>query len=100
MSDPFEIRFENPPPVVTRWAKSVALDYEQIAEVLVAHPGEWAFVGVTATPTRAGGAAQRIRDGVVEALAIHGQFDAASRTVDGEYRVYAKFLGEAGEVAS
>jgi hypothetical protein len=80
MSDSFEIRFENPPPIITRWAKSVALDYEQIAKALVARPGEWAFVGVTATPTRAGG--------------------AASRTVDGEYRVYARFLGEAGEVAS
>ncbi|MFI7114027.1 hypothetical protein ACIBK9_47455 [Nonomuraea sp. NPDC050227] len=99
MSD-FEIRFEDPPRSTRRWAKALPFDYEQVAVTLCARPGEWAFIGATATPTRAGGVAQRIRDGVVEALAAHGEFDAVSRTVDGEYRVYARFLGEAGEVAS
>ncbi|MER6575763.1 hypothetical protein [Nonomuraea sp. NPDC001023] len=96
----FEIRFEDPPPATRRGAKARSFDYEQIAATLCARPGEWAFIGATATPTRAGGTAQRIRDGLVEALAAHGEFDAVSRTVDGEYRVYARFLGEAGEVAS
>ncbi|MEU6725588.1 hypothetical protein ABZ917_17925 [Nonomuraea wenchangensis] len=100
MSAPFEIRFEDPPPPLRTWAQSEPFDYPRIASVLCKKPGRWALIGVVGTPLRASGAAHRIRAGLVETLAIRGAFDAVARSVDGEYRVYARYLGEYEQVAS
>lgn len=42
----------------------------------------------------AGGMAYGIRQAKLQAYAPAGTFEARARTVDGEHRVYARFVGE------
>lgn len=100
MSAAFEIRFEDPPPPHRNGASTPPADYPLIAATLCRAPGRWALIGIAGTSQRAAGWAFRIREGMVDTLAIRGAFDAVSRTVGGEHRVYAKFLGEYEQVAS
>ncbi|AGP56839.1 hypothetical protein [Streptomyces rapamycinicus] len=80
------VDFIGPPPT----GKS---EHNYIAEELRARPDEWAVVQRKATTTRAASAAQAIRSGKLRAYAPPGSFEAKSRTVGGEHRVYARYLG-------
>lgn len=83
------IRWEEPPP---RRA-APAYDWPQIAKELQRRPGKWALIAVCPNTATAGSTARHIRNGAYEALRSVGIFDAVARTIDGEARVYAQYLG-------
>jgi len=60
--------------------------------------GEWAHVATYDTPQSAASVAYLIRAGSRH-FAPAGAFEAKARTVDGERRVYARYVGE-GEMES
>ncbi len=84
-------------------------DWESIAADLQERPGKWGRVAVCASGTIAASTARYVRESQYEPL-HGGVYEAVSRTVDGEARVYAKFcryrddadqVGEpAGELAA
>lgn len=65
-----------------------------IAEQLRTRPGEWAVIATYAHSGTCGSMAQGIKRGLIRAYAPEGAFEAVSRTVDGEHRVYARYVGE------
>ncbi|MER6360074.1 hypothetical protein [Kitasatospora sp. NPDC001527] len=81
------VEFLGPPPA----AES---KHSRIAAALRARPGEWAVVQRATTIARAASAAQAIRSAKLAAYGPAGLFQAVSRTVDGEHRVYARFVGD------
>lgn len=90
------IRWEDPPA-----SKGMAVhDWPAIGAQLVAAPGKWALVAVCANGATAGSTARHIRDGKYDPLAVLGLFEARSRTVGGEHRVYARYVGGAGSEAT
>ncbi|MGW7785982.1 hypothetical protein CFC35_05460 [Streptomyces sp. FBKL.4005] len=95
-----EFRFEEPP-ADARTTKR-GHDHFKAAAALREQPGRWALIRTTPTSQAARSAAHQIRDGRINAYLPAGSFDATSRTVDGEFRVYARYIGhvgtEAGEV--
>lgn len=87
-----EIVFEEPPR--TSCAPSgPPIVWREVASVLTCRPGEWARVAVLDNALSAGQYVVRVRKGSIEALAEFGRFDAKSRTVKGERRLYVMFLG-------
>ena len=87
------VRWEEPPRA-DAWRGSNRYDWTAIGAVLQKKPGKWAVVAVYETVSRAASQAGAIRAGVVSALRPAGAFEAMSRTVDGECRVYARYVGE------
>jgi hypothetical protein len=89
-----EIAFEDPPARTTsRGNGSPCLVWREVAAELTRRPGKWAKVAVLDCALAAGQYAVRVRNGSIEALAEFGRFDAKSRTVKGERRLYVMFLG-------
>lgn len=84
------LRWEQPP---SRERGERRYDWARIADDLKANPGEWALVAVCPNPTTAASTARYIRNGKYKPLGAG--FDAVARTVDGEPRVYACYIGEA-----
>lgn len=82
------IRWEMPPPR----RSSDVYDWDAIAEALADRPGCWALVAVCPNSATAASTARHIRNGAYDAMRERGAFDAVARTVDGEARVYARFL--------
>lgn len=91
-----EIRFEDPPPS-SNGGYGDNTDHRAAAAALRERPGDWAFVKVSGTQSSAGTTARHIRTGYLQAYAPRGSFEAASRTVDGEHRVYARYIGHLTE---
>ncbi len=87
------IRWEDPPPFVRpgRGRTPSLADWPRVAEELREHAGRWALVLLCATGTSARQAACNIRTGAT--MRSRGPFDAVARTIDGEYRVYARYVG-------
>lgn len=83
-----EIVFENPPGLTSRLR-----DWTAEANQLRARPGEWAHVSTRNTRQAAAGAAMNIRRGNLNPFNPPGAFEAISRTVGGEFRVYARYVG-------
>jgi hypothetical protein len=88
------LHFEDPPPSRQYGPRT---DHAAAAAELKARPGEWAVIARHMTPAAARTAAGRIRCGFPAAYKPAGSFDAAARTVDGEYRTYAMYRGESGD---
>lgn len=84
------IDFMGPPPQATTGSR-----HAEIAAALKQRPGEWAVVRRTDTANKSGAAAQAIRSGRLRAYAPTGAYEAVARTVDGEHRVYARYVGGA-----
>ncbi len=84
------VRWEEPPP-----RRNAVHDWARIGEELLAHPGEWGLVALAANAALAGSTARYVRDGKYSALRRIGHFDAKARTVDGEHRIYARYVGGA-----
>ncbi|MGW1998390.1 hypothetical protein [Embleya sp. NPDC001921] len=84
------IRFEEPPASKRSSNPTIA-----IAAALKARPNEWAIVHVAAASALANNKATQIRAGRARAFTPAGAFEAKTRVVDGEYRVYARFVGSA-----
>lgn len=98
-----DIRFEDPPPrriadgppapaLPSRRGKG--LKHWAIAAALRSRPGEWAFVGTYAQRSAASTIAIRVVRGELAAYQPAYAYDAVSRTVDGEYRLYARYRTE------
>lgn len=58
------------------------------------HPGQWGHVSTHATRGSAASIAHLISKGALTAYAPEGTYEATSRTVNGEFRVYARYVGE------
>ena len=90
------VRFVGPPPqVVTsgpgRGARPKGW-HGEVARQLRARPGEWAVIDVYGSQASAAGVAYQIRMGGYSAYQPRGAWEAVSRLVDGENRVYARYL--------
>jgi hypothetical protein len=83
------IRWEDPP---TRYY-SPKYDWPAIAKALSSAPGTWALVAVCRNTATAGSTARHIRNGAYGPLRAVGKFEAIARTVRGEARVYARYVG-------
>jgi len=86
-----KIRFEPLP--VSGGSQVRGVSHEVIAEQLRERPREWAHVLTYPTRESASTVAYSIRNGHRSAWAPAGAFEAKSRTVNGEYRVYARYVG-------
>jgi hypothetical protein len=95
------ITFENPPPRQTGPSgtdpRSIA--NARTAAILRDLPGEWAIVSVRSTQRRASSYAYSINRGTLHAYLPAGAFEAVARTVDGQHRVYARYVGTPGGAA-
>lgn len=91
-----DIVFEDLPPARTNAGKQLhsLRVWKQRLDPLRARPGEWAVVLVT---TVRGGSvtASQLRQGTLGAGVDTSEFEFASRVVDNEGRVYARFVGGA-----
>lgn len=88
-----DVVWEDPPQA----AVGTYCKHSPIADKLRTRKGEWGRVAVCATATKARVMASSIRRGVSKAYEPRGDFDATHRFVDGEYRVYARYLGDDGD---
>lgn len=89
------LRFEAPP-LANRAPRGRAVEKEVPAQ-LRAHPGEWAIIHTAQTRVGAYAMAHQIRTGILASYRPKGHFEALGRTVDGEFRVYARFVGNGGD---
>jgi hypothetical protein len=90
-----EFRFEELP-IDGRTTTRQRHEHYKAAAALRERPGEWAMVRTAATSNAARSAASQIREGRLTAYRPAGEFDATSRTVGGEFRVYARYVGHIG----
>jgi hypothetical protein len=88
------LKFESPPPSRSASPKG---HHIEVAKELKERPGEWAIVGVYAHSGSSSAVARQLRAGLIPAYAPPGSFEAMARTIDGEARVYARFVGEPDE---
>ncbi|MFJ5532382.1 hypothetical protein [Streptomyces sp. NPDC093261] len=91
-----ELMYEDPPHA--RMPGSP--DYEAMAAELRRNPGRWAVIKLAETQQSAATIAYAIRCGRYPAFRPAEQWDTRSRTVDGEFRVYARFSGGEGDDVS
>ncbi len=61
---------------------------------LRSRPGDWALLCTKRSRSAAKSMAHDIKTGVLRAFLPAGSFTAVSRKVDGEFRVYARYVGE------
>jgi hypothetical protein len=87
-----KIVFEPLPPR-TSGVKRRSRELAALAAALMGSPGEWARVGVYGTAEVSRSTATHIKKGRIAAFTPAGAFEAVARTVDGEHRVYARFVG-------
>lgn len=96
MTTTVDIRFELPAPrlplpIETRKAFAAALR---------ARPGVWALMGQHTSPGSARQLAYSIRQAKPKTFAPAGAFEADAKTVMGEHRVYARYVGQDAAPAS
>lgn len=90
-----EFRFEEPP-AAHQQPRGGQIE---AAQKLRAKPGEWGMVTVCSTSGSSSSMARAIRVGTRTAWQPAGDFEAVSRKVDGEYRVYARYMPDADRSA-
>ena len=81
------VRWEEPPQTRSRH------DWPEIIKQLRKRPGKWAMVATYSKPQIAYSTARAVRDGLYQGIEA-GTVEARARTVDGEARVYARYVGE------
>lgn len=86
------LKFEIPPSKSTPAAPKRS-KHQTIAQALRKRPGEWARIDVKRTAQLASVTANQIRRAYLSAYEPTGSFEAIARTVNGEYRVYARYVG-------
>jgi hypothetical protein len=82
---------ETPPPI-TRGRHSY--DWAEIAATLTADPGEWYKIVTCSTAANSSTTARYVRRSFYKPLR-DGRYEAVARFIDGEHRVYARYLGPA-----
>lgn len=94
MSKPTErLSWEEPPKITTR----PRTKFSEAARKLKARKGEWAKVADYPKAGTAATIANIIKTGRSRFFEPAGAFEAVSRTVEGEHRVYARYVGEEKE---
>lgn len=91
------IRWEEPPPTNAKGGRgfgSASSQWAEVAKLLTANVGRWALLKECTSVHSAGSLAGRVREGRVLCFAPRGDFEACTRAVDGQYRVYARYLGD------
>lgn len=89
------IRFEEPPAKANGPVGKTK--HERVADKLKKRVGDYALIGHYSTPGSANSIAHMIRRARCDAYAPAGSFEAVSRRVDGEYCVYARYIGSDGD---
>lgn len=87
-----EIRFDGPPPA-PKTGTSTATRHAKAADTLRDRVGEWAVIDVSDRAPIAHSMASAIRTARLRPYAPAGSFEAVSRKVDDEFRVYARYVG-------
>lgn len=87
------LRWEDPPSCRRTGAASPRVNWPLIAAALRANPNQWAIVCVAAERASAARTANRIKVGRIQSLYPVGAYEAKARTVGGECRVYARYIG-------
>ena len=82
------IRWEDPPPQRTGRGSG---KWQAIVQPLREHPKRWAILACFPTCDQAANIAVSLRSGVRKTGP--GRFEFAARTVDGEHRIYGRYLG-------
>jgi hypothetical protein len=82
------ISWEDPP---SAYHRGPVHNWRAIGAELKDRPGTWAVVAVCDNATLAGQTASHIRHG--KYIELGAGFEAVSRKVDGEPRVYARYVG-------
>lgn len=83
-----EFRFEEPPAPFQKPRG----DQAKAAKALMERPGEWGMVTVCRSGGSSSSMARAIRKGVSKTWQPAGDFEALARKVNGEYRVYARYM--------
>lgn len=91
MPDQITVTFEPLPPPSGARLRSAVL--AELAAELRARPMSWGCIGTYATHNTAASKAHNIRRGNLAAFRPAGAYAAESRKVNGEYRVYACYVG-------
>jgi len=92
-----ELNWETPPEkeFVTSGGAQVSEEWLQVAEVLAAHPQEWARIASAEKLPQASALAHRINKGRSRAFEPAGSYEAEARTDgNGGGLVWARFVGE------
>ncbi|MFF9268597.1 hypothetical protein [Streptomyces rochei] len=83
-----EFRFEEPP--APRYGRPSS--HTEAAAKLRENPGKWGMVTICSTSGSSSSSARAIRKGVTKTWQPAGDFEAVARKVDGEHRVYARYM--------
>lgn len=83
-----KFRFEEPPASQLGRPSS----HTEAAKALMERPGEWGMITVCSTSGSSSSTARAIRKGVSKTWQPAGDFEAVARKVDGQYRVYARYM--------
>jgi hypothetical protein len=87
------LHFEEPPQINRRH-----IIPDDVVKLLTGNPGEWMVVRDNApTANAAYATAHQIRHGRLIAFRPPGAFEARGRTVEGTFRVYARYIGPDGD---
>lgn len=93
MSTTIPIRFEPPAPPVPRTREN----RKAVADALRACPGQWALIGCHTNSGSARTGAYEIRKALRgDMFGPPGAFEAEAKTLFGEHRVYARYMGTGG----
>ena len=89
-----EIVWEAPPPSRQGQGGGRPSRMDPLAAALRTRPGEWALAYQCEASNVASRRMYGITRGIAASFRPAGAFEATSRKVDGEYRVYARYVGE------
>ena len=86
------LKWESPPEINSRRRPG---KWTTIMEALRTRPGEWAHVHTSDSSSKASSMAANIRLGRIGMDTERGGYEAVSRRVGDEWRVYARYIGGA-----
>lgn len=73
------------------------VDFSAIAAELRTRKGIWAVIATYPKAATSGSTAWQVNTGRSTAFTPAGSYEAAARTVDGEHRLYARYVGDGEE---
>lgn len=82
--------WEEPPPA----NRGGGTNHRVVASQLRTNPEVWGRIGTYKTSASAGSMARTIRTAALTAYEPEESFEAVSRRIDGQYYVYARYVGE------
>lgn len=85
------VTWEDPP--LTARGGSANSNHGAIAKALKDNPGAWARIGTYASPGSCGSMVVYVKKGLAKAYEPAGTFEAVSRSMDGQYHLFARYVG-------